>query len=416
MSPAPRRDASTKPAWFCRSCKLQDGQPARNFGDRTSCFRCRLAKGVCHGGNAPGSTPSKTANGNHATWQTSQASMAEASRQAELRRLAKEIVDLKLALGKKVLEVPSDVPADGCATPILVEASQDADPVFSDEQLFAQRKLYLAQGVSEQNQMVKHITDLLKSRSDAKMAEKPGHIRMAKTAKAVKQCQAAIAAAAVGRAKLLEEVAAVHARLAAADVKADLLREALVAAEREHDVLLALLHTEAPGARLVPPVTGMHLGAAASHLEAGSDDEWAKLGIPIGRLALISILRALEVLPACQASPESTAAAVPVPRGGFDDLAAAAGAAAAGTSFDERAAPASGLAAGEGLSGNTGGSAPTGLDGTVQDDSSTDMSVDDVLSIWKDSSADNRQELAQELVASLAKRRCLARGSALTQE
>jgi hypothetical protein len=414
MSPAPRRDSSSKPAWFCRSCKLQDGQPARNFGDRTTCFRCRLAKGVCHGGNASGSTPSKTANGNHASWQSSLASKAEASRQAELSRMGKEIADLKLALGKKVLVVPSAVgTADGTATPILVEASQDADPVFTDEQLIAQRKLYLAQGVSEQNQLVRHITDLLKSRSDAKMAEKPGHIRMAKTAKVVKQCQAAIAAAAVGRGKLLAELAAVQARLVEADDKADLLRTALLDAEREHDELLTLLQTEAPGARLVPPVAGMHLGEAASHLEAGSDVEWAKLNIPIERLALISILRAMEVLPACQASPVAAAAAVPIPRGDSDGLAAAAAAAAA--SLGLRAGAAAGSVGGVGLPG-TGCAAPAAPAGNEQGDSSIDMSVDDVLGMWKGSSADNRQELAEELVAHLAKRRCVARGTAPTQE
>jgi hypothetical protein len=413
MSPAPRRDSSSKPAWFCRSCKLQDGQPARNFGDRTSCFRCRLAKGVCHGGNAPGSTPSRSANGNQVSWLSSQASKAEASRQAELLRMGKEIADLKLALGKKVLEVP-DGNSEVAATPFFVEASQDSDPVFTDEHLVAQRKLLLAQGVSEHNPMVKHLTDLLKSRSDAKMAEKPGHVRMAKTAKTVKQCQVAIAAALVGRAKLLAEISAAHTRLADADGKADLLRLALVDAEREHEELLVLLQSEAPGARLVPPVAGMHLGEAASHLEAGSDDEWAKLGIPIGRQALIGILRALEVLPACQASPEAAAAAVQIPRGGFDGLAVDAAAAAA-AGLGECGAPASGLAV-EGVPGGSIGGSPSDLAGSMQEDEVASMSVDDVLSIWKGSVADNRQELAQELVASFAKRRCLARGLAPAQE
>jgi hypothetical protein len=397
MSPASRRDASSKPAWFCRSCKLQDGQPARNFGDRTTCFRCRLAKGVCHGSNAPSSTPSRSANGNHAALQTSLANKAQAEKMA---RLLKENSVLRKSLGQQAVEISIEVPGGAPTTPVFVDASQDADVNFTDEQLQAHRKMYLSQGVSEHNPLVKNITEQLKSRSDAKMADKPGHIRLAKTAKAVSQCKAAVDAAALGRCKLVAEIAAVQARLVLADAKAESLRNVLADAERDHEELLTLLHTDGPGGRPpFPPVAGMQLGVAAAQLEAGSEADWAKLGFTIDKQSLIAIFRTLEASHAGK-SPAESAHAVPVPGGdstneGLDEDAAAPSAAgAAGSNLFPPPHPSAGPAADGGGPG---------------DDLDDCMSVDDVLSVWEGTSASNRQQLAQELVDNMAKRRCLTR-------
>ena len=42
--PAPKLE------WLCRSCKGRDGKAFRNHGTRTTCFKCRVAKGACFAG------------------------------------------------------------------------------------------------------------------------------------------------------------------------------------------------------------------------------------------------------------------------------------------------------------------------------------------------------------------------------
>lgn len=39
--------------WLCRMCKHDDGKPFRNFTDRKTCHKCKVAKGACFLRNAP---------------------------------------------------------------------------------------------------------------------------------------------------------------------------------------------------------------------------------------------------------------------------------------------------------------------------------------------------------------------------
>ena len=52
------RDAG-KAQWKCKSCKGSDAKRFCNFSDRTHCFKCKLAKRVCHGGDVKPDIPSQ---------------------------------------------------------------------------------------------------------------------------------------------------------------------------------------------------------------------------------------------------------------------------------------------------------------------------------------------------------------------
>jgi transcription termination factor NusB len=42
--------------WLCKACKGADGQPFKNFGHRSACFRCAQSKAKCSAGKAPAQT------------------------------------------------------------------------------------------------------------------------------------------------------------------------------------------------------------------------------------------------------------------------------------------------------------------------------------------------------------------------
>jgi len=46
--------------WVCKFCKGQNGQPFRNFGSRSSCFKCNIAKCKCFAKEVPGTRPAQT--------------------------------------------------------------------------------------------------------------------------------------------------------------------------------------------------------------------------------------------------------------------------------------------------------------------------------------------------------------------
>jgi hypothetical protein len=250
------------------------------------------------------------------------------------------------------------------------------------------------------------LTEQIKYRKAALLADKPGYVRLSTSERVLKQCRAAVEAAAVHRTKVLEEVSAVHDRLSAADDKAEGMRIALLTAESEHELLLVALQAE--GRNVVPPVTGMAIGQAASHLEAGTDEAWSKVGINIGRQALIDILRALETLPACQPGAAGKACGSEGPQvvgpgaginAEFDvDLTGDGGDGAAPAVPDD-----------DQPSGDAGpidlvsrfAASPAAASSAVP-------SVSDILGMWAGSTAVNRQQLAEEIHSNLAKRRCLS--------
>jgi hypothetical protein len=192
------------------------------------------------------------------------------------------------------------------------------------------------------------------------------------------------------------------------------LQATSLATESEHESLLVAL--QAAGRPAVPPVTGMVIGAAAAHLEGGTDEDWSKVGIPIGRQALIDMLRALESLPACQpgaASPADEAGGKSEDKGmGLGPL----------DDDDVDLTRPDDSGAGLASASSTGTGAPPGEDGLSSGlaslllqpaaATSTDAvpSVADILGMWSGSTAVNRLQLAEHLHSSLAKRRCLSSG------
>ena len=159
-----------KDPWFCRSCKNDDGQPFRNFGHRSTCYRCRLHKGVCFGGKATsGGPPSRSTYGEQQVRQAEAAAKhakALAAKQAEIDRLRSE------------LQRGSDGVGDAA-----VEATPMEEYEFTVEQLQAQRSLLVSQGKAANHPMVVAIDGQVREQQAATLATKPAHVRIARADK-----------------------------------------------------------------------------------------------------------------------------------------------------------------------------------------------------------------------------------------
>jgi hypothetical protein len=82
---------------------------------------------------------------------------------------------------------PSDLEAQG----------DDADVVvydFTIEMLHEHRKMYLLQGIGEDHPLLVQLGIQIKTQQSARLADKPGHARLAQADKSIRQCKAAVTA------------------------------------------------------------------------------------------------------------------------------------------------------------------------------------------------------------------------------
>ena len=87
--------------WLCKTCTGRDGGAFRNYGARTTCKLCGLAKGSCFGQKVAPTQPSRAAAPTFAEKQLVQQQAAELKkREAELRRREAEVQKLEKRMGE----------------------------------------------------------------------------------------------------------------------------------------------------------------------------------------------------------------------------------------------------------------------------------------------------------------------------
>jgi hypothetical protein len=316
MSNGNRKDAP-KLAWFCRTCKV-DGKPARNYGHRLSCFRCFIAKGLCHSRDDTPTAPSRSTSGNRGDGSASSKKAAESARKEKGDR-DREIAQLKAQVATLIAKSGADPPSpDGTATPVAVPA--EADTI---DELLAQLAFFSSQGKSEAHPRVVEVTAQLKMQRAAKALAMPAHAQVAKADRHVKACQTAIVSAGEKRAKLVTNLESVQASLAEHDAHDGALRKNLHDAETSRAELLLFLRAGNPDlGTSFGPITGAHAQAMATELEAISGEAWAKLGLRFDISTLALLMRGLSPpapAPAGPAAPETGGREGGAP-GGFNGI------------------------------------------------------------------------------------------------
>ena len=138
-----------KSAWFCRTCKDLDGKPFCNKGFRDHCFRCKVAKGSCHGTNAGGASNPSHHTGGIAARQLEQQRLAQKQsgkgQHKEVEKLKKQNEDVKKQndeLKKQnCKESPVEDAGGDFAELLRLEAKVKALEAFGDEPQLLARTL-----------------------------------------------------------------------------------------------------------------------------------------------------------------------------------------------------------------------------------------------------------------------------------
>ena len=181
MSAGPRKDAA-KDDWCCKFCKGADGSRYRNFGSRTSCRKCNIAKGSCFGGTAKSDNapmPSKSLAERQTDRQKQDVARSKAAKRAESKVAKLENANRNLlAANKKLLhnQTPGGKGDELRDTDVVMVPDGN---VYSLEQLQELRELHVRFG-SEDNPEVVELDKRIESSRKAKLAAKPGHARLAK--------------------------------------------------------------------------------------------------------------------------------------------------------------------------------------------------------------------------------------------
>ena len=92
------RGMSNGGAWLCRSCHGPDGEPWRNWADKTNCHKCKVAKGRCFlakAGAVRGSCPTTSARQRDAA-----AAGGKSNVEKELAQVRSEVAKLRANAGK----------------------------------------------------------------------------------------------------------------------------------------------------------------------------------------------------------------------------------------------------------------------------------------------------------------------------
>ena len=157
---------------------------------------------------------------------------------------------------------------------------------------------------------------------------------------------------------MLADIAALQVLVAAADQQAVEAQQALAEVEKEKAAVLSAIQAEGPVQDPLPG-SGDPLASVANTIEAGTDDEWGKLGLNVERSIVVELLRRLGAL---------------VPTG-------------ARTSAPEPIAP-------------------QASEGAAAAGSGVDLTIDDCMGCWASQGpAVSREELAAQLVASHKRRK-----------
>ena len=241
------RDAASKENWLCRKCVGKDAEPYRNFGHRTACHKCGLAKSACHKANVQPPPPRSLAD-RQVTVQK------EAARIKELEKrnaaLAKQLEQAKAVAPPARPSVEGEVGAD--------ESEDVPQCKFTVEQLLKQRALLLDQGASCADEEVERLDKQLKLQREAKLSSLPPAARVAKAGRQVASAEKRVAAVVEKRTATQEQIKTLQAKLAEQGLEIDKARAELEAAQQQRDQLYQELR---PGADVAVPATHLVFGA-----------------------------------------------------------------------------------------------------------------------------------------------------------
>ena len=243
-TPSARRRDQAKEDWLCKTCTGRDGKAYRNFGTRSTCRLCHLAKGACFWRKVDAQPPralsslaerqvrAQRADAAHAK-ATTKKNAELASLKAELRKREQEWE------AKSVQRLDEEMGVD------VVEGSPTFE--YTVDQLMEQRRLLKNQGKSDDHPDVASLSLRIEAQQQAKLAEKPGHVRVARADRKVKQCRAAVEASETESAKLQEELGQLQQRIVDNAARLAQAQQALGDAERQRDELHRSLQSAAGG-------------------------------------------------------------------------------------------------------------------------------------------------------------------------
>ena len=226
----------TRPDWLCRTCTSADGSPWKNFGSRSSCFKCRVDKGQSFKANVE--EPPPRAPRTLAQRQVQQQRLAE--KDSRVTKLQTELNRVKQLLKDKNTAHADHEPKDADGENMATEVFD-----FTVEELHAQRKLLKEQGKDDAHPGVAALTAQIHKQEELRLAKKPGHLRAARAEREVKACQNCLQAAVDKQSKLDGELAKITQKI---DEQKALVQSAggsLREAERRRDELYQSLSTAA---------------------------------------------------------------------------------------------------------------------------------------------------------------------------
>ena len=265
-----------KPAWHCRFCIGSRG-PWRNNGTLKQCSSCRVAKGSCYLQPADsGGSGGAVGNGGSSPKRPGCPSKSMLEGRDELaRKLAKAEAELESLRKKKSGggQSAGRGKSPSCAMDGGVVAEGEGDTEMEEQvlvyeytvdQLVDQRRLLKAQGKDDAYPDVARLTRAIKEQQQARLADKPGHVRVARADRQVKQRSDAVAACEAKAAKLQDELASVQLQIATNAEQVAKAKAALADAECQRDELYKSL--QAAGSNVAPVSPSVEGALAASAL------------------------------------------------------------------------------------------------------------------------------------------------------
>ena len=180
------RQNAAKLDWTCRSCDNGHGKPYRNFGFRTSCYRCSRSKSSCCSGVVKPEEPSQSLR--HRQYETGttkaqqQVREAAAGAKKELQKLRQQNKQLQ----KKLETCKAEQDGQGGGDDGDDDMGGITEVSLTIEQLQARLDLSRAQGCVESSPEIVSTVARIDELRRAKLASRPGSEQLRKSERALK--------------------------------------------------------------------------------------------------------------------------------------------------------------------------------------------------------------------------------------
>lgn len=155
----------SKVDWLCKTCKGKDGKPHRNFGFRTECLVCGLAKGVCFKSKVEQVVPTASSRSTLAEKQVRDAKGFDAAQRAMAAK------DRRIAELQQQLAASKQVPAEDEQVDDDV-AGAEKEPHAKIQDMQKALENLRSAGLGPESSVVKHLEEELDKAKAAKLAKK----------------------------------------------------------------------------------------------------------------------------------------------------------------------------------------------------------------------------------------------------